>query len=597
MKKKTTKKAKTSTAPKWNLKLLYSSPTDPRIETDIRAFEKHSEDFASKYGIEDKTYLTDPSVLYQAFNEYEKLVGESGLKAIVYFYYLRDTDATNKATQASISLIENRMAKAQNKTLFFENSLGNVPLDKQNEFLKDQSLAIYHTILYRIFRNAKHSLSVAEERIIKLKSLPAYEMWKSANQALMNVRSIQWKGRNIPLSQAVQLIPNLSSTQERKKLALLTNNLLKTLAPLAEWEINAIFNNKKIDDELRGYSKPYERTIQNYDNDPSVVEKLTSTVTENMEIAHRFYKLKARLLKQKRLSYFDRAAKIGRIKTAFSFEKSLAILKETFGTLNPKYTKILESFVARGQIDAPPRVGKKSGAYCWSTYYNPTFVLLNHTDDLHSFTTFAHEMGHAFHSEFSKVQGPIYSHYSTSLAETASTLFQSIALEAVFESLPEKEKITVLHDKIQDDIATVFRQVACFNFEKDLHQSIREKGHLSKEEIADLHNKHMKTYLGPTFTFNQDDGYMFVQWGHIRRFFYVYSYAYGQLVTKAFLRRYKQDPSFWSSIEKFLSAGGKDSPENILKEIGIDVSQPDFWMEGLKEIEDDIIKLEKLTKK
>jgi oligoendopeptidase F len=183
------------------------------------------------------------------------------------------------------------------------------------------------------------------------------------------------------------------------------------------------------------------------------------------------------------------------------------------------------------------------------------------------------------------------------LAETASTLFQSLALEAVYESLSDSEKIVLLHDKINDDISTIFRQIACFTFEQDLHAGIRAKGFLSQEEISEIHNKNMKTYLGPVFTLHPDDGYMFVQWSHIRRFFYVYSYAYGMLVTKAFLRRYKQDPSFWSSIEKFLAAGGKDSPEHILKEIGIDVSEAGFWEEGLKEIEDDIIKLEKLTKK
>jgi oligoendopeptidase F len=206
-------------------------------------------------------------------------------------------------------------------------------------------------------------------------------------------------------------------------------------------------------------------------------------------------------------------------------------------------------------------------------------------------------MGHAFHTELSRSQGPWYSGYSTSLAETASTLFESIALESIFEGLSEKEKILVLHDRINDDIATVFRQIACFNFELDLHNSIRAKGFLSKEEIADIHNKNMKAYLGPLFDLKQDDGYMFVQWSHIRRFFYVYSYAYGMLVSKALLRKYKKDKSFWSSIEKFLSSGGKDTPENILKEIGLDLSKPDFWMEGLKEIEDDIIKLEKLTSK
>jgi oligoendopeptidase F len=227
----------------------------------------------------------------------------------------------------------------------------------------------------------------------------------------------------------------------------------------------------------------------------------------------------------------------------------------------------------------------------------PTFVLLNHIDDLYSLKTFAHEMGHAFHAELSKGQGPIYCSYSTSLAETASTLFETIAGDAIYESLPDKEKIILLHDRISDSIASIFRQIACFNYENEIHQTIRTKGYMSKEELADAHNKHMQAYLGPALKMTRDDGYMFVSWMHLRYFFYVYSYAYGLLVSKALLRRYRKDKSFWKKIEQFLSAGGKDSPENILKEIGIDVSKPDFWKEGLKEIEDDIKKLEKLTQK
>ncbi len=115
--------------------------------------------------------------------------------------------------------------------------------------------------------------------------------------------------------------------------------------------------------------------------------------------------------------------------------------------------------------------------------------------------------------------------------------------------------------------------------------------------MADIHNRNMKEYLGPVFDLRQDDGYFFVTWSHIRNFFYIYTYAYGQLVSKALLRRYRKDPTFWSKIEQFLSAGGKDSPENILKEIGIDVSSSGFWKEGLMEIADDVKELEQLTSK
>jgi oligoendopeptidase F len=372
---------------------------------------------------------------------------------------------------------------------------------------------------------------------------------------------------------------------------------LKTVAPFSEAEINAIYTDKKINDELRGFKTPYEDTVKEYRNDPAVIENLVRTVTDNFKISHRFYRVKARLLKLKSLSYSDRAAKIGAVKTKFTFETSAKLLKDIFGKLNPRFSATLDSFMQDGRIDAYPRPGKKAGAYCWSAYSCPTFVLLNHTDDLNSFMTFAHEFGHAFHAEFARSQGAIYCSNSMSLAETASTLFESIALDAVYDTLPDEEKIIVLHDKINDDISTIFRQTACFNFENDIHAGVRTKGYVSASEIAQMHNKDMAAYLGPQFKMKPDDGYYFVHWGHIRRFFYVYSYAYGQLVSKAMLRRYKADPSFWKSIEKFLSSGGKDSPENILKEIGIDVSKPDFWIEGLREVEEDIAKLEKLTKK
>lgn len=597
MKKTKSRNPKKPAASTWNLKLLYSSENDPRIETDLRAFEKNVEAFSNNYDVADKKYLEDSLLLHKALGEYEKLAAQSDLKALIYFYYIRDIDAKNTKAPAKISLIENRLAKAQNKIVFFENSLGKIVAEKQKLFLEDPLLINYKFLLQRIFKNASYDLSVSEEKIMNLKSLPAKEMWLAANESIMNLRTLEWKGKILPLSEASQKIHTLATQKERLRLANKVNSALKDLAVFSEKEINAVYTNKKIDDELRGYKDPYQQTISQYDNDPAVIEKLVNVVSENSNIAHKFFKLKARILKQKTLFYSDRGVGIGNIKKKFSFAESTEILKGIYQKIDKKYVEILDSYIQKGQIDVVPRVGKTSGAYCSSAYNQPVFVLLNHTDDFRSLTTFAHEMGHAIHSEFSKPQGPFYSRYSTSLAETASTLFQSLALDAVYESLSDKEKIIVLHDKINDDISTIFRQIACFNFENDLHAAIRTKGYITKEEIADIHNKNMKKYLGPIFKLEHDDGYMFVQWSHIRRFFYVYSYAYGMLVSKAFLRRYKQDPTFWSSIEKFLSAGGKDSPENILKEIGIDVYKADFWEEGLKEISDDIIKLEKLTKK
>lgn len=580
----------------WDLGLLYKSPTDPKIEADMKAFEGAFDDFAAKFDIDKKEYLRDPEKLLNALRSYEKLLGEHSPVPLFYFHYLVDLDSRNTDAAANSSLMTARLIGASNKVRFFELSIGAIPQGLQKKFLSDDRLERYHYFLKHAFEGAKHLLSEPEEKIVALKSQPAYDMWVAHNERLMSVRTVPWKKKDIPLAQALNMTSAILKRTERHGLADATSVILKSLGDFAEGEINAVFTNKKIDDELRGYSEPYSSTVREYHNDPHTVESLVKAVSDKFSVAHRFYRLKAKLLKQKKLAYADRAAKIGDIKSRFTFERSTKKLKKVFGALNPLYSHTIDSYLSKGQIDAYPRIGKQSGAYCSSSFSTPTFLLLNDIGEIRSYETLAHELGHAFHSELSRAQGPIYSEYSYALAETASTLFESIASEAVYDELSDKEKAIMLHDRINSDIATVFRQIACFNFELDLHKAVRAKGYIPKKEIALMHNKRMMEYLGPAFELKENDGYFFVTWGHIRRFFYVYSYAFGMLVSKALLRRYKADPSFWKKIEQFLSSGGKDSPENIMKEIGIDITKPDFWMEGLREIEDDIARLERLVK-
>jgi len=226
----------------------------------------------------------------------------------------------------------------------------------------------------------------------------------------------------------------------------------------------------------------------------------------------------------------------------------------------------------------------------------PTFVLLNHTDDIRSVETFGHEMGHAFHTEFSNDLTPLYKSYSIATAEVASTFFEQLTRVEIEKSLSEKEKIIFLHNQIMGNIATIFRQIACFNFENELHLLIREKGQASKEEMADLMVKHLKSYLGNNFDIKHDDGYFFVFWAHIRRFFYVYSYAYGQIVSRALYEKWKEDKSYKDKIEQFLKAGRSMSPEDIFKSIGIDSTKEEFFEKALFGLEDDIKRLEKMFK-
>jgi len=369
--------------------------------------------------------------------------------------------------------------------------------------------------------------------------------------------------------------------------------VLKKISDFSESEINAVITDKKINDKLRGFKTPYEATVKGYENDLKTVKDLVEAVTRNFSIAHKFYKIKSEILGERKLSYADRGAKIGKAEIEIPFEEAAKRVIKSFSEANTEFGNFVNESFQKGLVDVFPKKGKHGGAFCSSGIGMPTYILLNHIPDFRSMTTLAHEMGHGIHAKYSKKQRPLYEGHTIATAEVASTFFENLVFEEALQNISPKEKMVLLHDKISDDIATIFRQIACFNFEYDLHMSIRKEGFLPKEKIAELLNKHMQNYLGPTFELTPKDGYFFVNWSHIRSFFYVYSYAFGQLISDALYIRYKKDRKKIADVIQFLSAGCSDSPENIFKKIGINPNRKLFET-GLNRIKENVDELEKL---
>lgn len=578
----------------WDFKLLYKSDTDPQIEKDLKAIEKAFISFEKKY--KGKNFISQVVKLKKALKDYERLEEVvNGFKPYWYFARRKDVQSDNALVAAKLSQYEQRIAVATNRTAFFRIELAKIKPKTQKVFLNNPLLTHYRYLLKVIFDESQYLLSEKEEQLANLLSQPAYSMWVNGQKKYQNGQTIRFKGKDLPLAEAVGMIPTLPK-KDRRFLQVELNAVFKRISHFAEAEINAIYNLKKIMDERRGYPKPYSATVVNYENEEKTVEGLVEVVTKNLKISQRFYRLHAKLLGEKKITRAERAVPIGEIKRKFDFPETIAVVKEAFGKFGPRYPKLLEAYAENGQFDVFPKKGKVGGAYKSTAGRNPILILLNHEGSIRSVETLAHEMGHAYHSELTREkQSAIYQGYSTSTAEVASTFFEQLAMEELENKLDVKDRIILLHNKIKGDVNTIFVQIAFFNFELELHNRIRAEGQVAKEEIAKLMNKHFASCFGDAVELSEGDGYFFVYLSHIRRYFYVYSYAFGQLVSKALFEKWKEDKSYAKKIEQFLSAGGSDTPENIFKSIGIDVRDPQFFQTGLKAIEKDIAKLEKLA--
>lgn len=583
---------------KWDLqKHYYNDLSDPRIETDIVAFEKACADFAKKYTTQ-TAYLSDPEALKEALELQEKIEETiSAAKPLLYLHYRSDLDAKDTKASALMTQFMLRLTKSENQVLFFELRLGKIAAEKQKEFLESPLLSKYRYSLQILFQNAKHSLSEPEEKILNLVREPAGAMWVKGVEQTLNKKTVKWKGKDISLGEASNMIRHLRKPERKKLSALVTQKYIE-VSEFAAAEMNAIVTLHKVQDELRGLKSPESATILSYENKEETVAALRKAVSDRVNLSHRFYKLKAQVLGEKKLAYFDRAVSVGKSKKNISFEEAYDIVRTAFSKVDPDFEKKFVAFFQNGQVDVFPRTGKTSGAYCSGGNKVPTFILLNHIPDSNSVTTLAHEMGHAIHTEYAKKQPSLYQDYSFSVAETASTLFENFAFEELYaRSSPAEQKI-MLFERVSDSMMTIFRQIACFHFELELHKTIREKGTLPREEIAALLNKHMAWYLGDAFALVPEDGYSFVMWSHIRRFFYVYSYAFGELVSNTLFANYQKNPKEGLEIIKqFMSAGGSASPEHIFKAAGLDITKPAFWNAGLDQIESRLTELEKMYAK
>jgi len=582
----------------WDLKkLYYTSEKDPQLAKDVEEIGKLCEAFEKKYKGK-AAWLESEQALLKVLEDNERLAEKvASPKPIFYLEYRRYLNGQDKEAEALLNKYMSQIIEYGNKLVFFEVAFKSIPENRQKQYLASAKLAKYRYLLKKLFERNKHVLSEPEEKILNLKSQPARMMWVNSSEKLAQKQTVEWKGKELPLSEARNNIQNLPLKERRALYPKIVSVYKNELADFAEAEMNAVITDKAIGDKLRGYKEPYSATVLHYENDEKTVMNLVKTVSDHYAISNRFYKLKARLMKLPRIEVSDLNVSLDKATKKIEFEEAYETVRRVFNTLDPEFKAILERFAANGQIDAFPKKGKRGGAFCSPAFGQPTLVFLNHVSDFNSLMSLSHEMGHAIHTELSKSQSIVYQDYTISAAEVASTLFESLVFDEVTKNFSDKEKIAALHDRLDDAMATVFRQIACFNFELEMHKTVREKGSMSKEELATLMAKHMRSYLGSAVDVMDDYGYVFTAWPHIRNFFYVYSYAYGELISKALYRKYKADPLYMKEIKKFLSAGGSASPDDIFKSIGIDTRDPKFFEEGLKQIEDDIKRLEKLTAK
>jgi len=534
----------------WDFRQFFKGDSDPKIKIATKQLESLVNRFANKWKVRED-FLTKPQALREALDDYEKLLKNGGtLGKVGYYLWLRrNQDSQDKNLKMQSNKYDETERALANKIHFFELKLGKIDKARQKLFLNNKQLQSYRYFLLKIFKNSKYQLSEAEEKILTLKSGPAYRDWVNMLEEFIKSEERVILGENGKKSKK-SFDEILQHTQSQKKsvrdyAAKEFNEVLEKYSELAEHEINAIFSDKKINDELRGLPLPESSRYVADEISPNTVELLAKSVTKKFDLPIRYYKLKAKLLNKKRLAYHERSLEYGTLNKKYSLKEAYKIVNKTFYGLDPEFSRIFLWLINEGRIDVFPKKGKQAGAFASYGVAEPTYILLNFANKLRDLTTIAHECGHAINGEMMRtIKNSLDYGGTIATAEVASTFMEDFVLNEIMKEADDKTRLSIMMSRLSDDMATIFRQIACHNFQLELHNKFRQDGYVTKKVIGALFVKHMRSYMGPAVEQSKGSENWWVYWGHLRTYFYNYQYASGLLISKAMQNAVKSEPSY-----------------------------------------------------
>ena len=527
-------------------------------------------------------YLQDPPILKEAldeYNEWEEKYAGGGDEA--YRVVLENAlDQNNPELKAKYNKFHEAIVDLYNSIQFFPLKIAKISLEKQQLFLDASELQDYRYFLEGQFKIGKYLLSEKEEKILNLKSKVSYGNWVDMTSSFLSKEEREGKS----FSEISSLLSD-GDKKTRDKAAVWFNDILEKRIDTGEHEINSILETAKVDLKLRGYKRPDEPQHIGDDIETEVIDALLEAVTSSFDISQKYYELKAKLLGLEKLEYHERNVPFGKAEKEYSFDDAIDLVREAFEDLNPFFADTFNDFVTNGHFDVYPKKNKISGAGCWSNLKTqPSFIHLNFTGKLRDVTTIAHEMGHAIHNKLiEQSQKAIYCDVSLATAETASTFMEDFVTREILKDADDELRLALQLEQLNDLVSSVQRQTACYKFEQELHAVFAEKGYLSKEKIGEMFQKHMKSYMGDFVEQSEGSQNWWIYWGHIRRFFYVYSYASGLLISKSLQKKVKADPDFINEVTRVLSFGISKSPKDAFAQVGVDITDPEFWKRGLNE--------------
>lgn len=580
---------------RWTLKDLHEDAT--AVEESLEGTHQEAQAFADEY----RGRIADLSApeLAEAIDRLAAMRDRMG-RAYAFAYLSWSTNTNDADRGAFLQSVRETTSRIKQTLVFVEVEWAHVSDERADELLSHEAMEPYRHYLEVEHLQKEYVLSEPEEKILSEKQITGKEAWTRFFDETIGATRFELNGEELTQEEVLTKLydPN---RRLRQQAALAFTEGLKERRQTLTFVFNTLLADKASTDRLRGYDHwLQERNLAN-EIDDETVEILIETVADRYDLVARFYELKRELLGLDELYDYDRYAPVEEADTTYDWEEAREIVLGAYEEFHPTMAATARRFFEEDWIDAAVVPGKRSGAFSHGTVPSAhPYVLLNYTGKARDVQTLAHELGHGVHQFLAREQSIFHHTTPLTTAEMASVFGEML----VFRRLMRREddprnRLAMMVSKVDDILATVFRQTAMNRFEHRIHTDRREEGELRTERFAEHWMATQEDMFQGSVTLGDHYRHW---WSYIPHFLhtpgYVYAYSFGELLVLALFGRYQSgDDEFADAYLDVLRAGGSEWPDQLLGRLDVDLDAEDFWERGLSQIEDLIEQAEDLAER
>ena len=589
------------TKDKWDLSLIYKTQKD--FENELEITKNLILEYRKKY--ENHT-MDNANIFYNSIIDSLEISRKLD-KLYVYASMKSDEDVSNNDNQELKNKVINLYDLATANMFFVDTELLKEDYVKIEKFYQDEPKLLEHEVNIKdTFRYKKHTLSDIEEKLLSNISKAfgndeqTYGYLTDSDMTFGTIKNEDNKEVELTDTNYSIYIKSKDRRVRKEAFDALYNHYKQFKNTITSTFDGSIKQSVSIA-KLRKYNSAFEASLFKDEISIDVYNTLVNTIHENLNVFHKYYDLKKKVLNLDEFHLYDVYVEMVKdYDKKYSFDEAKQIVINALSVLGNDYIETFKKAFDEKWIDIYPNKNKRGGAYSGGSYDTKPYILLNYQGTLNDVSTLAHEGGHSMHSYYTRTNQPIqYGDYPIFVAEVASTVNEILLAKYMLKnSTSKEEKLVILNQLLELFKGTIYRQVMFSEFEKYAYDLVENDDVITSDKLCDKYYQLNKPYFGDNVVVDDLIRYEWEKVPHFYYNFYVYKYATGiSAACKIVDGILNNEKDALDNYLNMLKSGSRQNPLDTLKIAGVDMTDKEVYESAIKMFDETIEEFKTLIEK